>query len=83
MTNSDPLFVSTRTENETYRFDSVALLGLAPDGGLYLPKPSRAISRKINLDRLVELDFMERNIRILEVIRINISRRNLIRLSKQ
>ena len=66
LTNPDPLFVSTRTENEKYRFDSVALSGLAPDGGLYLPKPGRAISRKINLDRLVDLDFMERNIRILE-----------------
>ena len=66
LTNPDPLFVSTRTENENYRFDSVALSGLAPDGGLYLPKPGRAISRKINLDRLVELEFMERNIRILE-----------------
>ena len=66
LTNPDPLFVSTRTENENYRFDSVALSGLAPDGGLYLPKPGPEISRKINLDRLVELDFMERNIRILE-----------------
>ena len=66
LTNSDPLFVSTRTENQTYRFDNVALSGLAPDGGLYLPKPADAISRKINFDRLVDLDFMERNIRILE-----------------
>ena len=66
LTNPDPLFVSTRTKNKKYRFDNVALSGLAPDGGLYLPKPGRAISRKINLDRLVDLDFMERNIRILE-----------------
>ena len=55
-------FKSTRTETKV-DFEFVALSGLAPDGGLYLPT---SLPPKLTLESLVDLPFQERMIRIME-----------------
>ena len=56
------LFRTTRSDDEEFDFPTVALSGLAPDGGLFLPRKLN----ELNLERLVELDFRTRAALILE-----------------
>ena len=56
------LFRTTRCDGEEFDFPTVALSGLAPDGGLFLPRKLN----ELNLERLVDLDFRTRAALILE-----------------
>ena len=49
-------FDSTRDSNSIFDFPTVALTGLAPDGGLFLPRKLP----KLTLERLVKLNFQSR-----------------------
>ena len=55
-------FDSTRDSSSNFDFATVALTGLAPDGGLFLPRKLP----NLTLERLVELDFQSRMILLLQ-----------------
>ena len=47
-------YISTRNTKKTFSFTQVFLMGLAPDGGLFIPKevPSLKIDELMNLKNL-------------------------------
>ncbi|XP_078595023.1 threonine synthase-like 1 [Branchiostoma floridae x Branchiostoma japonicum] len=57
---------STKEEGGSRTFSEVVLEGLAPDGGLYVPKQGLRCLQNSEWDRLVQCSYQERALRILE-----------------
>jgi threonine synthase len=64
--NKDEAFISTRGSTTNFTFDNVIKNGLAPDGGLFVPRSSLPKFSNLQLKRLVDLNFTERALRVLE-----------------
>ena len=51
-------YISTRNKNQSYSFKDIFLRGLAPDGGLFVPKNIK-IYNKDEIKKLSELSYIE------------------------
>ena len=57
-------YISTRSKKESFTFKDVFLKGLAPDGGLYVPRKIPSYSSQ-DLDILRELSYEQLAIKII------------------
>ena len=51
-------YISTRDKNQSYSFKDIFLRGLAPDGGLFVPKNIK-IYNECEIKKLSELSYIE------------------------
>ena len=51
-------YISTRNKNLNYNFKEIFLRGLAPDGGLFIPKKIK-IFNKSEIDELSKLSYID------------------------
>ena len=57
-------YISTRDKSLNFNFDSIFLRGLAPDGGLFLPKELKKFSEK-DLIELSKLSYIDLGVEII------------------
>ena len=51
-------YISTRNKNQSYSFKDIFLRGLAPDGGLFVPKNIKKYSED-EIKKLSELSYID------------------------
>ena len=72
-------YISTRNKSLNFDFSSIFLRGLAPDGGLFLPKEIKKFSEN-ELKELSKLNYIDLGVEILSEFCIPVLNKNKIKL---